>query len=84
MASPAPVKASAKSDTKPRHEEKVTFYCTPDDLIRLERTRLDLRSDHGLSVDRGRLVRAALDSMLEDFEANGSDSSLVRRLETGS
>jgi hypothetical protein len=64
----------------PRHEEKVTFYCTADDLMQLERARLSLRSDHGIGADRGRIVRAALDYVLEDFEARGDDSILLRQL----
>ncbi len=34
----------------------------------------------GLAVDRGRLVREALALVLADYEANGDDSALVRRL----
>jgi hypothetical protein len=64
----------------PRHEEKVTFYCTAEDLVALEKTRLQLRSEHGLAADRGRIVRAALAYVLEDFEARGDDSILLRRL----
>jgi hypothetical protein len=64
----------------PRHQEKITFYCTSEDLMALERARLKLRADHGLSADRGRIVRAALEYVLEDFEARSSDSLLLRRL----
>ncbi len=39
-----------------------------------------LRRSHGLAVDRGRLVREAIAMVLADFEANGDDSALVRRL----
>lgn len=67
--------------TKPRHDEKVTFYCTGSELTRLERVRLVLRSEHQMHVDRGRLVRAALEEVLEDFEVRGGNSSLMRRLE---
>lgn len=70
----APVKRS------PRHEEKVTFYCTPGDLDRLERARLELRTESRVVADRGRIVRAALEEILEDFEARGKNSLLVRRL----
>jgi hypothetical protein len=47
----------------------------------LERTRLKLRSEHGVAADRGRIVRAALAYVLEDFEARSDDSILLRRLE---
>ena len=64
----------------PKHDEKVTFYCTAEDLMALERTRLELRSQHGVAADRGRIVRAALAYVLEDFEARADDSILLRRL----
>jgi hypothetical protein len=71
---PAPTKKA------PRHEEKVTFYCTGGDLMALERARLALRAEHGIAADRGRIVRASLAYVLEDFEARGEDSVLLRRL----
>ena len=64
----------------PRHEEKITFYCTRDDLMGLEGARLKLRAEHGVAADRGKIVRAALAYVLEDFEARGDDSILMRRL----
>jgi hypothetical protein len=73
--------AEAADDRKaPKHEEKVTFYCTADDLMQLERARLALRSEHGIGADRGRIVRAALGYVLEDFDARGDDSILLRQL----
>ena len=63
-----------------RHDEKMTVYVTSDELLDIERTRLELRGEHGLAVDRGRLVREALDLVLEDFHAQGADSMLVQRL----
>ncbi len=65
---------------KPRHEEKVTFYCTPEDLMGLERARLALRAQHGIAADRGKIVRMALAYVLEDFEARADDSILLRKL----
>ena len=64
----------------PKHDEKVTFYCTAEDLMALERARLELRSQHGVAADRGRIVRAALAYVLEDFDARADDSILLRRL----
>lgn len=64
----------------PRHQEKVTFYCTSEDLMALESTRLQLRAQYGVAADRGKIVRAALGYVLEDFEARGEDAILVRRL----
>lgn len=63
-----------------KHDEKVTFYCTGDDLMALEHARLKLRSEHGVAADRGRIVRAALSYVLEDFEARADDSVLARKL----
>jgi hypothetical protein len=72
--------AEGDGGRRPRHEEKVTFYCTASDLTRIERARLALRAEHKLASDRGRIVRAALAEILDDFESNGSSSALVRRL----
>lgn len=64
----------------PRHQEKITIYCTDSDLTRLEAARLDLRANYRLASDRGRIVRAALAEILDDFDARGADSALVKRL----
>lgn len=63
-----------------RHEEKITVYCSQDELIELEQARLTLRGDHGLAVDRGRIVREAVAVVIADLEAKGESSILVRRL----
>ena len=63
-----------------RHEEKITVYCSPEELLDLESARLHLRAEHGLAVDRGRIVREAVAVMLADLEAKGDASILVRRL----
>ena len=64
----------------PKHDEKITFYCTAEDLMSIEKARLSLRSQHGIAADRGKIVRAALAYVLEDFEARAEDSILLRRL----
>ena len=74
---PPPAETQRKA---PRHDEKVTFYCTSEDLMALEKARLTLRSEHGVAADRGRIVRAALAYVLEDFEARSHDSILLRKL----
>ncbi|MGA8255033.1 MAG: hypothetical protein WB767_00505 [Nocardioides sp.] len=66
-----------------RHDEKMTVYVTSQELVDIERTRLALRAEHGLAVDRGRLVREALDLVLADFAENGESSLLIRRLVQG-
>jgi hypothetical protein len=63
-----------------KHDEKMTVYVTADELLDLEHARLALRRDHGLAVDRGRLVREAVALVLADLEQNGLDSMLVQRL----
>lgn len=63
-----------------RHDEKITVYVSAGELVELERVRLSLRAEHGLGVDRGRIVREALSVVLTDFEAKGDESILVRRL----
>jgi hypothetical protein len=76
-AAPAPEK---RPSGRVRHDEKMTVYVTSDELLDLEHTRLALRREHGMAVDRGRLVREAVAMVLADFERHGADSALVRRL----
>ncbi|MHB0929432.1 MAG: hypothetical protein ACYC3W_11135 [Candidatus Nanopelagicales bacterium] len=63
-----------------RHEEKITVYVSPEELIDLENAKLSLRAQHGLAVDRGRIVREALAVVVADLEQRGDDSIIVRRL----
>ena len=77
---PARREESRRPTGRERHEEKITVYVSPEELVELERSRLTLRADHGLAVDRGRIVREALAVVLADLEAKGADSILVRRL----
>ncbi len=63
-----------------RHEEKITVYVSPEELVDLEQAKLILRAQHGLAVDRGRIVREALAMLIADLETKGDDSILVRRL----
>jgi len=63
-----------------RHDEKITVYVSPAELVDLEHARLILRAEHSLAVDRGRIVREALSVVLADLEAKGDHSILVRRL----
>lgn len=60
-----------------RHDEKITVYVSPEELLGLERARILLRAEHALAVDRGRIVREAIDLILADFDANGESSMLV-------
>jgi hypothetical protein len=72
--------AARKPSGRIKHDEKMTVYDTAEELLELEHARLSLRAEHGLAVDRGRLVREALHLVLADLEQNGEASALVRRL----
>jgi hypothetical protein len=63
-----------------RHDEKVTFYCTAEELVDLEDARLLLRRKHGIAVDRGRIVREALAQVLSELERDGAEAAIVKRL----
>ena len=69
-----------RSSGRVRHDEKMTVYVTSDELLELEHARLSLRRNHGMAVDRGRIVREAVALVLADLEVNGESSALVRRL----
>jgi hypothetical protein len=86
---PRPVRIARRADRhgddlrptgRERHDEKITVYCSPEELLQLEQARLTLRGAHGLAVDRGRIVREAVAVVLADLEAKGESSILVRRL----
>ncbi len=74
------VRRAPKPSGRQRHDEKITVYVSGAELLALEQTRLSLRAEHGLSADRGRLVREAVAVLLADFEEHGPSSMLVRRL----
>ncbi len=76
----SPKRTPRASSGRVRHDEKMTVYVTADELVDIEHARLALRRDHGLAVDRGRLVREALSIVLADLEQHGDDSELIRRL----
>lgn len=86
--SPQSVSASRKRGRAPsrrpsgreRHDEKITVYVSAEELMDLEHARLVLRGEHGLAVDRGRIVREAVAVVLADLESRGDASILVRRL----
>jgi hypothetical protein len=85
---PAPVQPARRKSSRPnrrpsgreRHDEKITVYVSAEELMDLEHARLVLRGEHGLAVDRGRIVREAVAVVLADLEARGDASILVRRL----
>lgn len=75
-----PAEQQRRGSPRKKHDSKITVYLAGDELLALERARLELRAEHELAVDRGRLVREAIAVMLQDFEDNGEQSVLVRRL----
>ncbi|MDQ6527457.1 hypothetical protein RB608_27835 [Nocardioides sp. LHD-245] len=75
-----PTEAAKVPSGRVRHDEKITVYVTSAELMELEKARLTLRGEHGMAVDRGRLVREALHLVLGELEAEGEGSALVRRL----
>lgn len=77
---PAAIPDPNRSTGRQRHDEKITVYVSPEELVELERARLTLRAEHQLAVDRGRIVREAIAVLLADLAAQGPDSVLVRRL----
>ena len=79
-AAPRRRRGASRPTGRVRHEEKITVYVSPEELIELEQARLNLRGSHGLAVDRGRIVREAIAVVVADLEARGSESILVRRL----
>lgn len=72
--------SSGRPTGRIRHDEKITVYVSPEELIDLENAKLALRAQHGLAVDRGRIVREALAVVVADLEQRGDDSIIVRRL----
>ncbi|WP_149823373.1 hypothetical protein [Streptomyces tailanensis] len=72
--------AGRRPSGRERHDEKITVYVSAEELMDLEHARLVLRGEHGLAVDRGRIVREAVAVVLADLEARGDASILVRRL----
>ncbi len=76
---PAPA-AAGRGSGRVRHDEKITVYVSSDELVALEQARLTLRAEHGMAVDRGRIVREAIAALVADLQANGRSSELVRRL----
>ena len=63
--------ANRRPSGRERHDEKITVYVSAEELMDLEHARLVLRGEHGLAVDRGRIVREAVAVVLADLESRG-------------
>jgi hypothetical protein len=72
--------AGGRTSGRERHDEKITVYVSPEELVAIEQARLVLRAEHGIAVDRGRLIREAVAEMLIDLETTGAASVVVARL----
>ncbi len=79
-AAAAAAEQSGRGSGRIRHDEKITVYVSSDELVALERARLTLRAEHGMAVDRGRIVREAISAAIADLAERGAGSDLVRRL----
>ncbi|CAL9383830.1 hypothetical protein SUDANB95_01112 [Actinosynnema sp. ALI-1.44] len=77
---PEPEPPPRRGTGRQKHSTKITVYVSDEELLALEHARLALRGEHGLAVDRGRVVREAIAIVLDDLEEHGGDSLLVRRL----
>jgi hypothetical protein len=62
-----------------RHQEKVSYYCTTAELMDLDQSVLELRR-HGVRVDRGAVIRAAIGLALPEVLAEAEASQLYRSL----
>jgi hypothetical protein len=84
---PAPVESRTvqprTNSGRTKHDEKITVYCSAEELLALESARLVLRGQFGIAADRGRIVREAISVLIADLENNAEDSVLVRRLRRG-
>ena len=79
-ADPETPEESSAASGRVKHDEKMTIYVTAAELLAVEQARLKLRGELGRSVDRGRLVRAALELALADLDDHGMDSDIAQRL----
>ncbi len=73
--------AGLRHSGRVKHDEKITVYVSAAELLALEQARLNLRALHGIAVDRGRIVRAAVALAVADLDANGEESDLIRQLD---
>ncbi len=74
--------AGRQASGREQHSQKITVYLSSSELLDLERARLALRG-YGIAADRGRIVREALAVLLADFDIEGEDSVVAKRLRKG-
>ena len=68
-----------RASGREKHTQKITVYLSADELVDLERARVALLR-HGITADRGRIVREAIAVLLADLDTHGRDSLLARRI----
>ncbi len=79
-AAPGPVASDERQATgREKHDQKITVYLSAAELVDLEQARLTLRR-YGVVIDRGRLVREAIATLLADLDARGADSLVAGRV----
>jgi len=71
---------SMEPSGRERHDEKITVYLAAEELMALEDARVTLYREHGVKIDRGRIVREAIALVMSDLQTKGTSSILVRRL----
>src|SRR5699024_1903720 len=72
--------SSAPASARARHNATTTVHLTSAQLLAVAQTGSRLRGEQGRSIDRGRLVRAALAVALDDWNTNGLDSQVGQLL----
>ena len=65
-------------DVRPGHQANFVF--TDEELDALDDVKRDARRVHGLTTTKQDIVRYAVIDLLEDFDANGPESRLIRWL----
>lgn len=73
--------ARAGRPTTHGQEAKVTFYCTEEFALELDRVKLSLR-EQGVKADRSTVIRAAISLGLDKFE--GYPTEFLRAVEESS
>lgn len=63
-----------------KHDQKITVYFSSEELFALEDAVIELRRRHGITLDRGRLVRTAVALAIHDLAEHGAESAVVAEL----
>ncbi|MDO5093666.1 MAG: cobyrinic acid a,c-diamide synthase [Propionibacteriaceae bacterium] len=79
---PAPKARSGRltASGRVKHDQKITVYFSSEELFALEDAVIELRRRHGITLDRGRLVRTAVALAIHDLAEHGAESAVVAEL----